>query len=59
MLILWHSNSRYRAEIVQIFRDNVKVVFVDFGNESEVKKCDLKSLPEYIASEPPMVIINS
>ncbi|CAH1388804.1 unnamed protein product [Nezara viridula] len=49
-----YEGDWYRAEIVQIFRDNVKVVFIDFGNESEVKKCDLKSLPEYIASEPPM-----
>lgn len=49
-----YEGDWYRAEIIQIFRENVKVIFVDFGNESEVKKSELKSLPEYIASEPPM-----
>ncbi|CAH1390482.1 unnamed protein product [Nezara viridula] len=44
----------FRAEIINISVDSVKVLFVDFGNESLIMKKDLKKLPEDFAREPPM-----
>ncbi|XP_066905417.1 tudor domain-containing protein 1 isoform X2 [Halyomorpha halys] len=44
----------FRAEIVDVLNDFVKVLFIDFGNESLVKRKDLKMLPEDLAKEPPM-----
>lgn len=44
----------FRAEIISILAESVKVLFIDFGNESLIMKKELKMLPEDFAKAPPM-----
>ncbi|TSN30246.1 Tudor domain-containing protein 6 [Bagarius yarrelli] len=43
----------YRAQVTSGEEDTLSVVFVDYGNESKVKMCDVRPLPPELSDIPP------
>ncbi|KAK2826576.1 hypothetical protein Q5P01_020790 [Channa striata] len=53
------DNQWYRAKVVQRAGDNIHVLFVDYGNESDVDIKNVKSLPESLLEMPPQAFLCS
>ncbi|KAM8833034.1 tudor domain-containing 6 isoform 2-T2 [Synchiropus picturatus] len=49
----------YRAQVISRADDNVHVVFIDYGNESEVDVKDVRSLPKHLLDSPPAAFLCS
>ncbi|TRY83510.1 hypothetical protein DNTS_016237 [Danionella cerebrum] len=47
----------YRAEVIKTSEDTVSVIFVDFGNESEVTEGSVKALPCDMLASPPQAFL--
>ncbi|KAM9435497.1 tudor domain-containing 6 [Clarias gariepinus] len=43
----------YRAKVILAEKDSFSVVFVDYGNESKVKICNIRPLPLEVSEVPP------
>ncbi|XP_047657291.1 tudor domain-containing 6 isoform X2 [Tachysurus fulvidraco] len=43
----------YRAKVTSVGKDTLSVLFVDYGNDSEVKRSDIRSLPFEVCDIPP------
>ncbi|XP_017311763.1 tudor domain-containing 6 isoform X1 [Ictalurus punctatus] len=43
----------YRAKVTSAEKDTLSVLFVDYGNESKVKMCDIRPLPFEVSDLPP------
>lgn len=43
----------YRAKVTSVGKDALSVLFVDYGNDSEVKRSDIRSLPFEVCDIPP------
>ncbi|XP_053700585.1 tudor domain-containing 6 [Synchiropus splendidus] len=49
----------YRAQVISRADDKVHVVFIDYGNESEVDVKDVRSLPKHLLDSPPAAFLCS
>ncbi|KAM9777461.1 tudor domain-containing 6 [Neosynchiropus ocellatus] len=49
----------YRAQVISRAEDKVHVVFIDYGNESEVDLKDVRSLPKHLLDRPPAAFLCS
>ncbi|KAM9842544.1 tudor domain-containing 6 [Aulostomus maculatus] len=59
-LALYSSDNQwYRAQVVKRTDKKLKVVFIDYGNESEVDVRDVRSLPDCLLELPPQAFLCS
>lgn len=45
-----------RGEVVEIGSSQVKVFFIDLGEQKLVRQADLRELPEHLSRKPPLVL---
>ncbi|XP_043119425.1 tudor domain-containing 6 [Puntigrus tetrazona] len=56
-LALFSDQLWYRAQVINIHSNTVSVLFVDYGNESEIKLNLVKSLPAKLLESPPQAFL--
>ena len=50
------GSSWARGEVVEIGSSQVKVFFIDLGEQKLVRQADLRELPEHLSRKPPLVL---
>lgn len=56
-LALFTDNQWYRAQITQILEDTFQVIFIDYGNETDVDKDNVRSIPQASLGKAPQAFM--
>ncbi|XP_006798895.1 tudor domain-containing protein 6-like [Neolamprologus brichardi] len=57
-LALFSSDKQwYRAQVIQKTNSTLNVLFIDYGNESEVSVKDVRSIPQHLLEIPPQAFL--
>nr|XP_004540143.1 tudor domain-containing protein 6 [Maylandia zebra] len=51
------DNQWYRAQVIQKTNSTLDVLFIDYGNESEVSIKDVRSIPQHLLEIPPQAFL--
>ncbi|XP_031592967.1 tudor domain-containing 6-like [Oreochromis aureus] len=51
------DNQWYRAQVIQKTDNTLNVLFIDYGNESEVSIKDVRSIPQHLLEIPPQAFL--
>lgn len=56
-LALFTDNQWYRAQVIQMLEDTFRVLFVDYGNESDVDKENVRPVPHGLLGKAPQAFL--
>lgn len=56
-LALFTDNQWYRAQVIQTLEDAFRVLFVDYGNESDVNKENVRPVPQGLLGKAPQAFL--
>lgn len=56
-LALFTDNQWYRAQVIQTLEDRFRVLFVDYGNESDVNKENVRPVPQGLLGKAPQAFL--